>query len=205
MAYCIYAKGVFQVPDFKGAATNSIATNPLNESASCYQKMSVVGLRDAKKRATVLAVARFLEWRVRVERDESEAVLNACAVIAVVFHAQVIGMQESAFGKGIFRFDDAVRVFPAFMDGIAGLNFSLALALNSTVRVILSKVKRLPDREYHDNQPSARMCRNFIFRPARDWPCLSGLCCRQCPRSMGHCRKSDSNRIWPCHCCRPWQ
>ena len=38
-------------------------------------------------------------------------------------------MQESAFGKGIFRFDDAVRVFPAFMDGIAGLNFSLALAL----------------------------------------------------------------------------
>ena len=76
-----------------------------------------------------MAVARFLEWRVRVERDESEAVLNACAVIAVVFHAQVIGMQESAFGKGIFRFDDTVRVFPAFMDGIAGLNFSLALAL----------------------------------------------------------------------------
>ena len=38
-------------------------------------------------------------------------------------------MEESAFGKGIFRFDDAVRVFPAFMDGVSCLNFEFALAL----------------------------------------------------------------------------
>ena len=98
----------------------------------------------------------------------SEAMLNAETVVVFVPQTQVIGVNKSALGQGIFCLHHALCVFLVFLDHILIVNFTLALALQFNCQRNIIKFNRATNTETGQ----------FNITPARKWRsklCITGI------------------------------